>query len=99
MKVVLSGEGADELFGGYNIYREPLALQKVAWIPEKIRRAVSRQAKKLPDRRGKSFLIGRPTGGGTVYRERPYFHRRGAPGAFEKSDRHAVLSGVSAKDL
>lgn len=26
---------------------------------------------------------GRPTGGGTVYRERPYFHRRGAPGAFE----------------
>lgn len=100
VKVVLSGEGADELFGGYNIYREPLALQKVAWIPEKIRRAVSRQAEKTagPPRQELSDP-GRPTGGGTVYRERPYFHRRGAPGAFEKSDRHAVLSGVSAKDL
>ena len=99
MKVVLSGEGADELFGGYNIYREPLALQKVAWIPEKIRRAVSRQAKKLPDRRGKSFLIRAGQRWRNGLSGTPYFHRRGAPGAFEKSDRHAVLSGVSAKDL
>ncbi len=57
VKVVLSGEGADELFGGYNIYREPLSLAAFERLPSGIRRALGALSTKLPDgMRGKDLL-------------------------------------------
>ena len=57
VKVVLSGEGADEIFGGYNIYKEPLGSHAYKSLPMPIRRGIGKAAEHLPHKKGVNFLI------------------------------------------
>lgn len=59
VKVVLSGEGADEFFGGYNYYREEVDYSFYNKIPFFIRHGISKFCSLFPPVRGINFLVRR----------------------------------------
>ncbi|OBG21067.1 asparagine synthase (glutamine-hydrolyzing) [Mycolicibacterium celeriflavum] len=86
VKVVLSGEGADELFGGYTIYREPLSLRPFEYLPRPLRKSLGRASRPLPEgMRGKSLLHR----GSLTLEERYYGNAR----SFSDAQLQAVLPG------
>ena len=89
VKVVMSGEGADELFGGYRIYKEPLNLTFYDRLPFAFRRAVSRVCEHLPKIHGVNYLIRR----GKTIEERFI----GNANIFSKKERDALLKSEMAK--
>ena len=55
--VVLSGEGADEIFAGYEWYADTPAMEKFKKLPLSLRRGIANVAKKLPYFKGQNFLV------------------------------------------
>jgi asparagine synthase (glutamine-hydrolysing) len=89
VKVVLSGEGADELFGGYTIYREPLSLRPFDYLPRGVRKSLGKASRPLPEgMRGKSLLHR----GSLTLAERYYGNAR----SFSDEQLRMVLPGFDA---
>lgn len=94
--VVLSGEGADEIYAGYEEYNERALARKYKKIPSFIRRTLAGVSKALPYFRGHDFIIknsGRPE---------DYFI--GQAKVFEEKEAIAVLNdkyknGKSVKEI
>ncbi len=90
VKVVMSGEGADELFGGYRIYQEPITLTAYDALPFCIRRVISKICEHLPQKHGINYLVRR----GKTIEERFI----GNANIFSHKERNALLKSVVARN-
>ena len=90
VKVVMSGEGADELFGGYRIYQEPITVTAYDKLPFWFRRIVSRVCEHLPQKHGINYLVRR----GKTIEERFIGNAK----IFSKTERDTLLKSEIAKN-
>lgn len=89
VKVVMSGEGADELFGGYRIYQEPITLTPYDTLPFALRRAIGKFCELLPQKHGINYLVRR----GKTVEERFI----GNANIFSVKERNKILKCDAAK--
>ena len=90
VKVVMSGEGADELFGGYRIYQEPITLTAYDALPFCIRRVISKICEHLPQKHGINYLVRR----GKTIEERFI----GNANIFSKKERDLLLKSDASRN-
>ncbi len=89
VKVVMSGEGADELFGGYRIYQEPYTLTAYDKLPFGLRRFIGKICSYLPQKHGINYLVRR----GKTVEERFI----GNADIFSVKERGKILKSAAAK--
>jgi asparagine synthase (glutamine-hydrolysing) len=87
VKVVLSGEGADELFAGYSIYRYMLLLEKYRRMPAPARHLVDRLLGQLPG-------VGAKFRKYTALAGLPLRQRYLGPRMYDRTQRAALYSGT-----
>ena len=99
--VALSGDGGDEVFGGYRLYRALAARSLLGRVPAAVRSALAGLLARLPARHGAGWA-------GTVRQARKLLAAPGAglPAAHAAwmsicaaADRHALRPGVHDEDL
>lgn len=91
VKVVLSGEGADELFGGYTNYDEDIKLKKYRKLPFFLRKFVKNIVSPFPSFHGKNFL----TKGGSKLED----YYVGQAFVFDNNEANKILSCKYKSDL